>query len=90
MATFHGYEIKESAKKDGPTVWWDGTHIRSTSERVLRDLKRTIIPHGTSKEKTTLEFKDGEEFLEQLPQVFKTGYSWLVEVEVDEKGKKIK
>ncbi len=89
MKTFRGYELKSSSDAPGPTIWWDGKHIQSNSAKLLTYLKKAVIAYGTSREKPTLHFSDGEEFFDRLHLLYKNGYQWLDDVTVNEKGEKV-
>ena len=61
------YEIVNNAKdKVEGYVWWDGKKIQSDDPSILKLLKRAVVG-GVS-------FKDGIEFLQKLPYLYKSGY----------------
>lgn len=61
------YEIVQTnGNKVIAQVWWDGKKIGCTSTRFLESLKEENIMGVT--------FDDGEEFVKNLPQLYKNGY----------------
>jgi len=74
------YEVIDHADGDSVygKVWWDGKKVQSDEPSLLKLLKRKAEHTGNA------SFQD-REFLEELPQLFKTGYMTAKRVEDDKK-----
>ena len=62
----HIWELRDEDQKLWATVWWDGKSIRSDDHKVISMLKDI---HHSGK-----EFSDGLEFLNVVPNYFRSGY----------------
>lgn len=72
-----------SARKDEPVglIWWDGKTIRSSKEFLTAHLKEASADG--------LVFRDGKEFFDKIPRIFKSGYMYVKKTTVDKDGKEI-
>lgn len=60
------WELRDENQALWGTVWWDGKSIKSDTPKILSMLKKI---HHSGK-----DFKDGLEFLEVIPNYFRSGY----------------
>lgn len=65
----HEYELVRYGREEKSlgTVWWDGAKVQSSSDSLLAMLKDTRIVGSTP-----LTIKDGIEFLQALPNYYKS------------------
>ena len=68
MTKSHEYEVVRHDKDMVMgRVWWDGKQIQATKPSLLTMLRM--------KSSGAVSFDDGEEFLEKLPMMFRSGYT---------------
>jgi hypothetical protein len=84
MKTFKAWRIYNATNEEKTTglVWWDGNHIRTSTETLMRSLRNMQIPG----EGGSTFYKDGEKFFNKLPLALQRNYTGVERVEVDEKG----
>lgn len=82
VTTYPAFKVYRE-DKDEPIaiVWWDGTTLRSSSEKILKSIKDKAIDG--------MSYSAGKEFFDKLPRAFKSGYVYLKKAEVSKDGKLI-
>jgi hypothetical protein len=90
--TYDAYAIVDANSPDKPDgfIWWDGKHTRASSDAILGKLKKLMIPVGQGGDQgSTTTLGDGKTFFDQLPLAYRSGYTYLKKIKVDEDGKPV-
>ena len=78
MATYNAFKVLSSDDELVSMIWWTGKKIECSNKSVLRDLKDSS-PNGR-------EFSDGELFFKEIPNLYRSGYTYVVKTQVNEEG----
>lgn len=92
MKTYKAYKLVHANDEDGKNrgvIWWDGKHVRASSDELLARVKKIVIPFSLDIKAPLPTYKDGEQFFKMLPLAFRTGYVHLEPATVDETGEDV-